>query len=515
MARPGLKFNRSTTGIGRPLPGKDHYSALGFYIADNHLPAGFSTTNRVQKILSLPQAEGLGILPTHLNETKATGTVTLTAAGAAGDIVTINITEYGIASNDFVPVVVPLCSYTKVTGDSTVTLLAAAIVAAINAGTSTHGYTALNAAGVITITARAGLGVFLNSGTPLSIVISGTVTATLVQFSGGVASDMDQIHYHISEAFRILPQIVLYIGLFTPPSGTFDFADVASLLNYVPGDPRQVGFYTTTAYTTAKITALHNQLQTLAAADKPASGVLTMDLTGITLSSIADLSALADFRVTDDLGQDFGGVGYTLYKALGKTIGTVGAMIGAIAFAKVSECIGWVQKFNLSDGTELETVGFGNGVLWTDPTIQDGNLLDVLYEQQHQYLIKSINSTGTWFVGSNTAAPLTNNFCYIENIRTADKIVRGLDTYMWPSVNGPLSLKASGTLTEIQIAELERLANIPLDQMISAGEISAYEDEVDPTDIISITSTVDVNINVVLVGVARNIVFNINETSAL
>ena len=403
----------------------------------------------------------------------------------------------------------------KIFSDTTVTLLAASIVLAINAGTSTHGYTSINAAGVITITASAGLGIFLNSGTPITVVISGTVTATITQFTGGVASDLDQVHYHISEAFRKLPQIVLYVGLFTPPVSTYDFAEVSQLVNYVPGDPRQVGFYTTTAYTTGKLTSLHNQLQTLAAADKPASGVVTMDLTGVSLSTISDLSTLSSFRVTDDLAQDFGGVGYTLYKALGKTVGTVGAMIGAIAYAKVSESIGWVQKQDMSDGNELETIGFGNGVLWTDPIIQNSNLLDVLYAQQHQYLIKPVNGTGTWYVGSNTAAPLTNSFCYIENIRTADKIVRGLATYMFPSVNGPLSLKANGTLTEMEIAELERLANIPLDQMISAGEISAYNDTINPTDIISITSTVNITINVVLIGVARYLVFNINETSAL
>ena len=78
--------------------------ALGFYISDAHLPSGFSTTNRIQKVLSLAQAEALGILPTHLNEVAATGTVTITAIGAVGDIITVNYNEYGTAANGFVPV---------------------------------------------------------------------------------------------------------------------------------------------------------------------------------------------------------------------------------------------------------------------------------------------------------------------------------------------------------------------------------------------------------------------------
>lgn len=515
MPRPGLKFNRTTSGVGRPLPGKDHYSGLGFYIADANLPAGFSTTNRVQKILSLQQAESLGITNTHVHEVKATGIVTITAIGANGDTISIYTTEYGTAANNFVPVLVLLGSYTKASAETTVTLIAAQIVLAINALTKTHGYTAVNAAGVVTITARAGLGVFLNSGTPLTNVIVGTITSTLTQYSGGVASDLDQVHYHISEAFRILPQIVLYVGLFNTPSGAYTFSEAANIINFVPGDPRQIGFYTTVTYSSANLTALHNQLQTLSAGGKPASGVLTQDLTGASLTTLADLSTLASFRVTDDLSQDFGGVGYQLGKALGKTIGTVGAMIGTIAFAKVSEDIGWVQKFNMSDGTELETVGFGNGVLWTDPSIQNGNLLDVLYDAQHQYLIKSINGTGTWYVDSNTAAPKSNTFCQIESIRTADKIVRGISTYAFPSVNGPLNLKANGTLTEPQIAEIERVVQIPLDQMIQAAEISVNDIQIDPTQEVSSTSTVNITVDVVAVGVGRNLIFNINETNAL
>lgn len=515
MPRPGLKFNETTTGIGRPLPGKDHYSALGFYISDGHLPAGFSTTNRVNKVSSLAQAEALGIVNTNLNEVKATGTITITAVGATGDTISVFVTEYGNAANNFVPIIVSLGTYTKVSGDTTVTLVATALTAAINALTKTHGYTAISSVGAITITARAGLGIFLNSGTPLTTTIVGTITATTVQFSGGVASDIDQVHYHISEAFRILPQLVLYVGLFTPPGGSYSFTEAATLINYVPGDPRQIGFYTTTAYATANITALHTQLMTLANGGKQASGILTQDLTSVSLSTISDLSTLTDFRVTDDLSQDFGGQGYKLYKALGKTVGTVGAMTGCIALAKVSESIAWVAKFDVSDGTELETIGFGNGILWTDSTIQTGNLLDNLYDAQHQYLIKSINAPGTWYVDSNTAAPKSNTFCQIENMRTADKIVRGISTSAFPTVNGPLSLKPNGTLTEPQIAELERVVQIPMDQMIQAGEISVNDIQIDPTQVVSSSSTVNITVDVVAIGVGRHLVFNINETNAL
>ena len=71
MALNKISFTRGTAGLGRPLPGKDHYSGMLFY--SNTLPSGFSSNDRIKKIYSVADAETLGITDGHIGETQATG----------------------------------------------------------------------------------------------------------------------------------------------------------------------------------------------------------------------------------------------------------------------------------------------------------------------------------------------------------------------------------------------------------------------------------------------------------
>ena len=77
-------FNRQQ-GIGRQPTGQDHISGLLFY--SNSLPAGFASDDRVKRIFTVADAENLGVVDTHADETVATGgEVTITVAGTAGDV---------------------------------------------------------------------------------------------------------------------------------------------------------------------------------------------------------------------------------------------------------------------------------------------------------------------------------------------------------------------------------------------------------------------------------------------
>lgn len=114
---------------------------------------------------------------TGTGATAATGTVTITAVGADGDIINVYApAELGGAL---------IGTFTKTAAETTVTLLAAALHAAIDAGTATHGYSASNIAGAITVTAPASLGATINT---MQMIVDdgGTITATKAAFSGGV-----------------------------------------------------------------------------------------------------------------------------------------------------------------------------------------------------------------------------------------------------------------------------------------------------------------------------------------
>ena len=56
--RPDITFNRQGGGLGRPLPGQDHYS--GFIVYEDSLPTGFGT-DKIKQVFSIDEAEALGV----------------------------------------------------------------------------------------------------------------------------------------------------------------------------------------------------------------------------------------------------------------------------------------------------------------------------------------------------------------------------------------------------------------------------------------------------------------------
>jgi hypothetical protein len=122
MPLSDIIFQQGSGGLGRPLAGQDFYSAFVFY--SGALPSGFSSNSRIKKFLSPQDAIAAGISYSYADETQATGSYLVTAAGADGDILTILVNEpYGKQ--------VTLGSYTKVSGDTTTANVATAIAAAI------------------------------------------------------------------------------------------------------------------------------------------------------------------------------------------------------------------------------------------------------------------------------------------------------------------------------------------------------------------------------------------------
>lgn len=508
MGLSGITFNRGQGGLGRPLPGTDYIAGMAFFIDDANLPSGFSTLVREKKIFSLADAVDLGITSDHLTETKATGKVTITGIGSNGDTIAISIAEFGGS--------ISLGTYTKVSGDTTVTLIAVAIKAIINAGTLTHGYTADNTAGALTITARAGLGVYLNTGTPISTTIVGTMTATIVQFGAspmvaGIASAIDPLYYHISEYFRIIPKGVLYVGIYDIP-GSFTFTEVGTLIDFAEGEIKQIGVYVQDdTLDAALVTTLDGVLMTKAGEDKPVSGILTVDFKSTALSALPTLASNSDYRVSVDIAQDGAGAGYTLYQAQGKTIGTMGAMLGVVSLAKVNECIGDVGQFDMSDGIELETIAFGNGAIYKTQTL---SLLTILNNYKYNFLRKRAVA-GSYYENSCTTIANTNDFAFIENVRTIDKAIRGIKANCEIKINSTLLLKSDGTLFDDTIADFVRLTSIGLDDMQRNQEVSAFSITMDTTQNVLSTSKVSINVVIVPTGVARQIEFNVGLSTQL
>jgi len=501
-----ITFQQGSGGLGRPLAGQDFVSGLIFY--SSVLPSGFTTSNRVKKFLSPQDAVNAGISYSYSDETQATGTYLVTAVGNTGDVITVLVNEpYGN--------VITLGSYIRVTGDTTVTAVGAKIAAAINANTSTTGYTATNNAGTVTIVARKGLGIFLNSGTPIVVQSPGAIAGTLTQFSGGVGSRNAVYYYHISEFFRIQPQGVLYVGIFTVP-GTYTFSEIATVQSFATGTIRQWGVWKdASAFATADLTAMDIQNVALDTAHAPLVGLYGSDLSGTTdISTLTDLNTLTAATASAIISQDGGAQGALLYLTFGKSITTLGAALGAVALANVNEDIGWLSKFNVSNGTECEVLAFANGTLFSNASVTQ-NLLTTLDNYRYIFLLKYVGYAGSFFCHANSAVSISSDYAYIEDNRTIQKAKRGIYTALLPVLNGPLLLNADGTMANSTVAYLITLAEAPLQQMVRAGEISAPGVTIDPTQDVLSSGSVTINVQIVPDGVARQIIVPIGYTQSL
>lgn len=516
MALPNINFIQSPNGLGRPLTGTDYVSGyIHYYASGATLPSGFSTSERIKKIFSVADAENLGITDTHLAETAAVAKFAVTTAGAAGD--TVKITYTGIEGAETV-----LDTYTLVTADVvSTTTCAAALAAAINLGTATHGFSATNSTNNLLITTKGGEGIFPNSGTPYSTTLTGTVAGTWTQPTGsgstvlGVASWIDTLHYHISEYFRLQPKGELYVGLYVEESSTYTFTDITTMQNFAQGAIKQIGVYQkNVAFSAAQATALQAISTANTAVYKPMVFVLNAEISGTpSVASLADLSGLTAPTVCVTIAQDGASLGNHIYKATGKSTGTVGACLGAISFASVSESIAWIQKFNMAaGGDELDTIAFSNGQLYTA-------LAESQFESLNNYayifLRKLVGITGSYWSDSKTCVISTSDYSTIENNRVYQKITRVVRAALLPALSSPLKVNADGTLALDTIGYFESLAQRPLTQMEADNELSAYKVIINPEQDVLATSTIELTLQNVPLGVARIIKVNVGFVSSV
>lgn len=507
MALPNVKIVQSTSGLGRALPGSDYISGhIHYYATGATLPSGFSSSARIKKIFSVADAVALGITDGHLGETAAVAKIVVGGTPAAGD--TVKITYTGIDGAETV-----LSTYILRSADATSTTTAAtAIKNAINA--ANNGFTAISSTTNIFITTKSGEGIFPNAGTPYTSVVTGGTTFTTTQPTGsgstvlGVSSWIDTLYYHIAEYFRIQAKGQLYVGLYEEEASTYVFGDITTMQNFAQGDIRQLSvFEKNVAFSAVQCAAL----QAIATANddvyKPLQIILNAEISAT--ASVADLATLATQtapNVSVCIAQDGANDGYHIYKATGKSVGAIGAMLGAISLAKVNESIGWVAKFNMALGSELDTIAFSNGQFYT--ALAESQF-DSLNDFSYIFLRKFVGISGSYWSDSKTTVTATSDYATIENNRVYQKISRNVRANMLPAVSGPIYVQADGTLTAGTIKYFETLANNPIVQMEADGEVSAHKVIINPSQDVLATSTLELTLQNVPVGVARTIKINV------
>lgn len=511
MGIPAVKIIRGQGALGRPLPGQDYISGLIFF--SDTLPSGFSTSpGNIKQVLSVAAAEALGILNDYSDETKGTGTILITAAGAANDTISAYFLEPDGTST-------LLGTYTVQSGDTTA-LIGAGLRDAINILTPSHGYSASLSGSTITVTYRAGLGIYPNSGTPLSTVIVGTVTNTITQsVVDGVASLLSQWHYHISEYFRLNPQGNLFVGFFPIAAQTWNFAEVVSMQSFAKGIIRQIGIYlgnVTDFNSAADILTIADALQVqklaLDTVHAPLSIIFAPEISSISdLTTLQDLNVKDDFGVSVSIGQDGDRVGFGIFKATGKSIGDVGAQLGAESLVAVNQDRGCLDYVNFTDGAELSLPCYANGD--RVDLINAGNLATQLNNFRYIFLMQNVGfeGAGTTINDNHTACSVSSDYAYSNDNRVFDKMARLLYARFIPILKSTIQLNEDGTLQATTIAFYNTEISAALNVMTTADPVTGNQElagevpTIDPTQNVLSSNKLVISVKATPQGVARNI----------
>ena len=322
------------------------------------------------------------------------------------------------------------------------------------------------------------------------------------------------MHYQLDETFRINDGISLYVGIFAKPAA-HTFAELATMQNYANGAIRQFGIWDgLTALTAENVTLLQAKVDALDTNNAPAvvgyapslkSGYQELDKLKIAGAAPRVSVIIAQAGGTNDTGALL--FAETSNKTTKNAVSCIGVWLGHVSAAAVHESISWVKKFPsgislpaLSDGTEVRNI--------------DKAWLEKLDAARFLFLTPIVGVSGSYWNDSHNAA--ISDYNAIELVRTMDKACRGIRTYLTPELGGNVYIEAStGKLQSYTVAHLETTANKALEDMEKAGELSGYQASVDPEQDVLATSTVEVVIKNVPVGVFRKIKVKIGYVKSL
>lgn len=325
------------------------------------------------------------------------------------------------------------------------------------------------------------------------------------------AWSVKMLHYQLEEVFRINPSITLYVGLFSKPE-SMTFQELKTVQNYAEGAIRQMAIWNgDTAPTADNIVKLEAVADSLDTENAPLSTLYAPLVSNY--KNLPNNLATNNPRVSVVIAQAGSGTGAELYKSKDNktkaTVSAIGVALGTLSKAAVHQCIAWVKNF--PSGISMPALGDGTLVR----TIDKGEL-EKLDANRYLFLNNVVGVAGSYWNDSHTMDSPTSDYAAIESVRTMDKAVRGIRTYLTPELGGNVYIDPdTGKLQSYTVSHLETTANIPLEEMEKAGELSGYKAEIDAEQDVLSTSTIEVTIKNVPVGVVRKFKVKIGFVKSL
>lgn len=325
------------------------------------------------------------------------------------------------------------------------------------------------------------------------------------------AWSVKMLHYQLEEVFRINPSITLYVGLFSKPE-SMTFQELKTVQNYAEGAIRQMAIWNgDTAPTADNIVKLEAVADSLDTENAPLSTLYAPLVSNY--KNLPSNLATNNPRVSVVIAQAGSGTGAELYKSKDNktkaTVSAIGVALGTLSKAAVHQCIAWVKNF--PSGISMPALGDGTLVR----TIDKGEL-EKLDTNRYLFLNNVVGVAGSYWNDSHTMDSPTSDYAAIESVRTMDKAVRGIRTYLTPELGGNVYIDPNtGKLQSYTVSHLETTANIPLEEMEKAGELRGYKAEIDAEQDVLSTSTIEVTIKNVPVGVVRKFKVKIGFVKSL
>lgn len=325
------------------------------------------------------------------------------------------------------------------------------------------------------------------------------------------AWSVKMLHYQLEEVFRINPSITLYVGLFSKPE-SMTFRELKTVQNYAEGAIRQMAIWNgDTAPTADNIVKLEAVADSLDMENAPLSTLYAPLVSNY--KNLPNNLATNNPRVSVVIAQAGSGTGAELYKSKDNktkaTVSAIGVALGTLSKAAVHQCIAWVKNF--PSGISMPALGDGTLVR----TIDKGEL-EKLDANRYLFLNNVVGVAGSYWNDSHTMDSPTSDYAAIESVRTIDKAVRGIRTYLTPELGGNVYIDPNtGKLQSYTVSHLETTANIPLEEMEKQGELSGYKAEIDAEQDVLSTSTIEVVIKNVPVGVVRKFKVKIGFVKSL
>lgn len=325
------------------------------------------------------------------------------------------------------------------------------------------------------------------------------------------AWSVKMLHYQLEEVFRINPSITLYVGLFSKPE-SMTFQELKTVQNYAEGAIRQMAIWNgDTAPTADNIVKLESVADSLDTENAPLSTLYAPLVSNY--KNLPSNLATNNPRVSVVIAQAGSGTGAELYKSKDNktkaTVSAIGVALGTLSKAAVHQCIAWVKNF--PSGISMPALGDGTLVR----TIDKGEL-EKLDANRYLFLNNVVGVAGSYWNDSHTMDSPTSDYAAIESVRTMDKAVRGIRTYLTPELGGNVYIDPdTGKLQSYTVSHLETTANIPLEEMEKTGELSGYKAEIDAEQDVLSTSTIEVTVKNVPVGVVRKFKVKIGFVKSL